>query len=186
MMVSRVIPAHLIVALLLATSAYAWQACAATDDKSSCKTFVQGFYDWYIAKSNAPVAKNSSPLEIALKTRSDVLSSDLSKQLKRDVAASARSPGEIVGLDFDPILNTQSEVQRYKVEKVTKKGNSFLVDVYDFSGGKKNAAPDVQPELIQAKGKWQFVNFHYKVDNKNDDLLHILKTLRDDRQKGAD
>jgi hypothetical protein len=179
-MISRSKPAYLIAALLLAVSGLAQEACLAADEKVSCEKFVQSFYDWYVAKSNAPVGKD--PLEIALKTRSDVFSPDLCKQLKEDVAASAKSPREIVGLDFDPILNTQAEVQRYKAGKVTSKGNSFLVDVYGSIDGKRSAEPDVQPELIYGKGKWQFVNFHYNVDHKKDDLLHILKILRDDRQ----
>jgi hypothetical protein len=172
-------------ALLLATSTFALQAHAATDDKSSCKTFVQSYYNWYIAKGNSPAAKNRSTLEVALKARSDVFSSDLCKQLKEDIAASAKSPGEIVGLDFDPIVAAQIDVPRCSVGKVTSKGNAFFVDVYDFCNGKKSATPNVQPELVRTKGKWQFVNFHYTDGNKNDDLLHTLKALADDRKKYA-
>jgi len=180
-MVSRTKPACLIAAMLLAVSGFVWQACAAADEKTSCQTFVQSFYNWYILKSNAPPGK-SSPMEIALKTRGDAFSPELSKRLKEDVDASAKSPGEIVGLDFDPILNTQVDLQRCTAEKVTSRGNSFFVDVYVFLNGKKETKPNIQPELIQSKGKWQFVNFHYNVDNKPDDLLHILKTLRDERK----
>ena len=80
-MLSRIKPARLIAALLLAVFGLAWQACVAADEMASCKTFVQSFYDWYVAKSNAPAAKNASTLEIALKTRSDVFSPDLCRQL---------------------------------------------------------------------------------------------------------
>jgi hypothetical protein len=172
---------RLIATVLIASSTSTCLAAAA-DEKTSCRTFVQSFYDWYVGKCKAPVAKKSSPLEIALTTRSQVFSPDLCKRLKEDVAASAKSSGEIVGLDFDPILNTQSQVDRCKAERIIHKGNSFLVDVYALSGGKRDAEPDVQPELIQSNGKWQFVNFHYNVDNKNDDLRHILETLRDERK----
>jgi len=170
-----------LIASLIAVFAIAPQSQATADDKTSCQAFVQQFYDWYIARANAPSGA-SSPLETALKTRSDVFSPELCRQLKEDTAASAKSPGEIVGLDFDPILNTQEQVKRYVVKQVSNKGSLFLADVYAAEGGKKSAEPDVQPELSHSNGKWQFVNFHYKVDKKSDDLLHILKLLRDERQ----
>lgn len=172
-------------AVVLALTVTFWSTCQAgigADQKTSCQSFVQGFYNWYVDKCKNPVVKSSSPLEIALKTRSEVFSPDLCKQLKEDVGASAKSPGEIVGLDFDPILNSQSQAERCTADKVMSKGKSWLVDVYGYSGGKKGSAPDVQPELIETNGKWQFINFHYKIDNKNDDLLHILKTLRAERK----
>jgi hypothetical protein len=172
-----------VTALLLAAFALAGQACLAADDNASCQAFVQKFYDWYIGQSNASSAKAAGPLEVALKTRSHAFSAELGKRLREDVAASAKSPGEIVGLDFDPILNTQEQANKCKAEKVSERRNSFFVDVYSISGGKKGAEPDVQPELTHNNGKWQFVNFHYKIDKKNDDLLHILKSLRDERQK---
>lgn len=167
--------------LLLVISGGVGQSCVAADQKTSCQTFVQHFYNWYNAKGNAGQSA-SDPLDIALKTRGDVFSPELRKRLKEDIDASAKSPGEIVGLDFDPILNAQIDVPRCKAEKVTNKGKSFLVEVYLYPNGKKDPKPNVQPELIQSNGKWQFVNFHYNVDNKPDDLLHVLKELRDERK----
>jgi hypothetical protein len=182
-MVARKNPAGLIAALLIAIAGFTWQSSEAADETSSCQKFVQAFYDWYVAKSKGP-PKNDSPLEIALKARNDVFSAELSKRLKEDVAASAKSPGEVVGLDFDPILASQIDPEKYQVEKVMHSGNSYVVDVYAFIDGKKETKPTVQPELVQSNGKWQFVNFHYLIDkNKKDDLLSTLKILREERQK---
>jgi hypothetical protein len=174
-------PARLIAAVLIAASGMAWQAAYAADEKTSCHAFVQSFYNWYVAKSNSPATKDTDILEVALKKRSEVFSPDLRKQLQEDFDASVKSPGEIVGLDFDPILNTQSDVGHYTAKKVTSKGKSYLVDVYALNGTKIERV--VQPELVQSNGKWQFINFHYNIDNKPDDLLHVLKGLRDDRKK---
>ncbi|MGH9553610.1 MAG: hypothetical protein ACRD3W_29785 [Terriglobales bacterium] len=156
------------------------QATAAPDAKASCQAFVQSFYKWYIARGKA--SPNSDLLTVAMKTRSGDFSPELAKQLKEDLAAAAKTPSEIVGLDFDPILNSQEQEEQYKAVKVTTKGSSFLVEVCSVSGGKTEAQPAVEPELIQSGGKWQFVNFHYNVDKKPDDLLHILKSLRDERK----
>ena len=181
-MPSRSKSISLSVALLLA-SCFGGQACSAADEKTSCKQFVQSFYTWYLAKSKAP-AKNGTPdpLEVALKKRAVNFSPELTKRLKEDFAAAAKSPGEIVGLDFDPILNAQDCGDKYEAETVTTKGNSYLVDVVSTWNGKKESHATVQPELVQiAGGKWQFVNFHYNVDNKKDDLLNVLKVLREER-----
>jgi hypothetical protein len=169
-----------LLAALAATFLFA-PATQAADDSSSCQAFVQKFYDWYVAKSKNPTSADLA-LDTALRMRGDAFSAELCKRLKEDNAAAAKSPGEIVGLDFDPILNSQEESTPYKVEKVHVKGSSFLVDVYSVEGGKKSAEPTIQPELSHNNGKWQFVNFHYKVDKKDDDLLNILKILRDERQ----
>lgn len=175
-MILRFKPACLIAALLVAG---VWQACPAADESSSCRTFVQNFYNWYIAKSKP---SGDYPEEIALKARGESFSPELRKGLKEDLDAAAKSPGEIVGLDFDPIMASQVDVPRCTAEKVTNKGKSYFVDVYSFLNGKKEAKVSVQPELIQVNGKWQFVNFHYLSDSKPDDLLHILKVLRDERK----
>jgi hypothetical protein len=184
-MVSRFKSECLIVALAIAVLGSVWQSCAAADESASCRTFVQSFYNWYIAKGKS---SNGMAEEMALKARGDAFSPELRKGLKEDLDASAKSPGEIVGLDFDPILASQIDPQKYTAEKVTSKGKSFFVDVYAFIDGKKETKVTVQPELIQVEGKWQFVNFHYKADSPPDDLLHVLKVLRNDRQtykKGA-
>jgi hypothetical protein len=41
--------------------------------------------------------------------------SGLLAALKEDVAAQAAAKGEIVGLDFDPFLNTQDPAESYEV-----------------------------------------------------------------------
>ncbi|MBX9688707.1 MAG: YbjP/YqhG family protein [Candidatus Obscuribacterales bacterium] len=152
----------------------------ALEQKLACKTFVQDFYNWYFAKTTSPIPKNSSPLDIALKLKKDAFSPELLRQLKADIDAQTKVPDEIVGLDFDPILNTQSQADRYQVGNVTAKGKSFLVEVYGFWDKKKSPKPDVIPELISKDGKWQFVNFRYQ-NSGDSDLLSVLKTLRAER-----
>ena len=168
-----------LLAALSATISFA-SAANAADDSSECHTFVQKFYDWYVAKARGPIG-NSSTLEKVVKLRSEVFSEDLCKQIKIDLAASAKSTDGVVGLDFDPVLNSQEEPEKYTAGRVQAKGNLFFVDVYSVDGGKKSKELTVKPELSHKDGKWEFVNFHYKFGDKDEDLLGILKDLRDER-----
>lgn len=114
-------------------------------------------------------------------------SAELRKRLKEDADASAKSPGEIVGLDFDPFANCQDSPSRYVAAKVSSVGKSYLVDVYSIDGGKRSAQPAVTPELVRENGKWVFVNFHYGKTNipENENLLSVLKALAESRAQPA-
>jgi hypothetical protein len=153
----------------------------ATAQEESCNRFVQSFYDWYVKQTGS-----SGGIEATLKRRLADFSPDLVRALNGDLAASKKHPGEIVGLDFDPFLAAQDVAMRYVTGKVTQKGERYFVPVYGFWDGKKHARPDVTPELTHQHGKWVFVNFHYAKDPKhpeNENLLAVLRALRDERKK---
>jgi len=54
-----------------------------------CGHFVQQFYDWYAAKENALMKRNSleSALEVALREKRSSFSAELVQGLKEDLAA---------------------------------------------------------------------------------------------------
>jgi hypothetical protein len=162
---------------------------ATPSQPQDCGPFVQQFYNWYVAKQNALVKRNSreSALEVALGEKRSSLSPELVKGLKEDLAASKKSPEEIVGLDFDPFLNAQDVAERYFVGNVTPKGDHYWVEVFGVWNGQKNSNPDVVPELVFENGHWIFTNFHYgKTDIPvNENLISILEVLKKDRQKPA-
>ena len=168
--------------LLLLSIFFQAPAQSAGSQESSCKDFVQKFYTWYFNKSKSPLPSGMSVTDLALKERGSAFSAELSRLLKEDAAAQARVPGEIVGLDFDPVLNTQAEADRYEVGKVSRRGNNYLVEVYGYWDKKKSSKPDVLPELSLSGGKWQFVNFRYKAEH-DDDLISILRLLKAERVK---
>lgn len=165
------------------------QGTAAPAPSQACAEFVGQFYNWYLAKETALMKENSRKmaLEVALVEKKSSFSPGLVKALKEDLAASKKSPGEIVGLDFDPILDAQDLGERYLVGKVMPKGDHFLVEVFGIWGGKKNAKPDVVPELVFEKGHWIFVNFHYDSAGipENENLLSVLQELKKSREKTA-
>src|SRR5512146_990329 len=74
---------------------------AAEDGCAGARAFVQEFYDWYVTileRRDAPA------WQITHRERGRSFSPLLAKALDEDEAAAAKSPDEIVGLDFDPFL----------------------------------------------------------------------------------
>lgn len=169
----------LVVALLV--SGTVSQSQETVGDGAACANFVQKFYDWYFAKANQKDMK-LSPFEIAVQQRSQLFSPELIKELKEDLRVSAKSPGEVVGLDFDPFLNAQDVATRYGLGKATSRNGKWYVPVYGTWNGKKNAKPDVVPELTCNNGKWIFTNFDYEGPPKSN-LLAVLKQLREERKQ---
>ena len=100
--------------------------------------------------------------------------------LREDSQAQAKAHGEIVGIDWDPFLNSQDPEDQYEAVKVTQIGERYFVDVYGLDVGKRHEKPDVVVELRQEAGKWVFVNFH-SIDGHN--LLASLKSLAESRHK---
>jgi hypothetical protein len=146
-------------------------------EREPLRVFVQEFYNWYV-----PVALSDSsipPSEIALKERNSSFGPKLAKALMENYLAQAKSPGELVGLDFDPFLNAQDPCERYEVGTATRKGKIYLVDIYAICSGKKSRTPNVIPELLPKGNQWEFINFRYPNQAKqfpdSADLLSILK-----------
>src|SRR5215472_18070193 len=165
------------------------QPPTASSQSENCGRFVQQFYNWYVAKENALMKSNSreSALEVTLREKRSSFSPELVKGLKEDLAASKKSPGEIVGLDFDPFLNAQDIAERYLVGKITPKGDHYWVEVFGVWNGQKNSNPDVVPELALENGHWIFTNFHYGKTGipVNENLVSILQILKKERGQKA-
>jgi hypothetical protein len=145
--------------------------------EDSPKKFVQEFYDWYVPMS-AHTRGDAS--DVALKKKSSVFDAELLKALKEDSAAQAKSPGDIVGIDWDPFLNSQSQIERCEIGNVTQKNGSYRVEVYDYLEGKKEKKPNIIAEVKQENGHWVFVNF-WNPDGGN--LLSELRKLSESRKK---
>ena len=153
------------------------------DTERSCREFVQAFYDWYVPKSLH--GHNGPASDPALKYKRSLFSDELVRGLSEDSAAQAKSD-EIVGLDFDPFLNSQDPSEHFVVRSVTRKGDRYWVEVRGVQSGKFRET--VIPELVFTKeGRWQFVNFHYGKSEffEDENLLRTLELLRQDREKGG-
>jgi hypothetical protein len=156
---------------------------ASAASERACKRSVQEFYDWYIPRLMREV--RTPALTQALTIRTNRFSRELRRRIAEDSAAAAKSPDEIVGLDFDPFVNSQDPAARYVVKKASRAGKSIRVEVHAVVDGKPSKTPDVIPELVLSGGRWTFVNFHYPAagDQPKSNLLQVLKELRAGRQK---
>lgn len=141
----------------------------ATTAPKSARDFVQKFYNWYVAKGD-------DALRISLKQRSADLTPELARALKEDQAAQDKVEGEIVGLDFDPFLNSQDPCPRYETGAV----NGSRIDIHSVCEGRKSRRPDATVEVVSKNGRWLIANIHYP--EGGGDLLSILKQLRQDRR----
>jgi hypothetical protein len=151
-------------ALTLGATAFA-QTTPNLFDKS-CRTFVQGFYDWYV-----PVVlrfDKEAPWHMALRRRPRDFSSELTAALKQS-DAEAKADGDPV-LDFEPLLDAQDPAAKYKVDKATAASGRCFASVSASSKPKSELA-DVVAELVKNQGQWVFVNFRYP---NGTDLMSIL------------
>jgi hypothetical protein len=149
-------------------------------EPAGLREFVQDFYHWYV-----PVALKDNKVpasDIALKERPAAFSAELLKALKEDSEAAANSPGEIVGIDWDPFLDSQDPDDHYEVGRIVKKGETYRADIHSVEAGKKSAKPSVVAEVGKENGHWVFVDFY---SNEGSGLLAALKSLKEDRQKTA-
>jgi hypothetical protein len=144
------------------------------------KKFVEDFYTWYVSIASHGHADAAS--DIAIKKKSALFSPELLKALKEDSQAAAKNPGEVVGLDSDPFLNSQEQINRVVIGNVKEKNGAFRVDVFDVLEGKTDKKPNVIAEVKQENGHWIFVNF-WSPDGDN--LLNDLRALSKERKKTA-
>ncbi len=164
-----------IIWLLCSVAAMAQQP-ASVPTEESCRSFVQGFYDWYLPRAS----RSAEAYPTTLKTKSAWFSPMLLQALKQDYAASQANPNEVVGLDFDPFLNSQDPSPKFKVTGAKVQGTRCSAEVHGITDRVNNE--EVHPELNFVNGAWQFANFRYE---QGSDLMSVLKSLRADRQKAT-
>jgi hypothetical protein len=148
------------------------------DSSRVARDAVARFYAWYV-----PTSANAAEVDMrALRDKRWHFSPAIAAALRADSVAAARSPGEIVGLDMDPFLNSQDPCSGYAPTSVRRSGKTFLVDVHGTGECARHAGPDVTVR-VEFKGTVPvFANFIYPKP-ASDDLLHLLAQLAADRKK---
>jgi hypothetical protein len=133
---------------------------------------VAQFYQWYV-----PLAHDSTDAGMrAVRERSAFFPTSLVAALRADSLASARSPGEVVGLDGDPFLNSQDPCERYAPIGTVQRDTQFFVAVRGSGGCASHDAPDVTVEVTAVDGRPVFTNFIYS-SKPRDNLTSILGDL---------
>lgn len=148
----------------------------------SAEEFVQGFYDWYTGELQNE--DNQAP-DDALKSKRWPMSAAIVTALKADEDAQAKSPDDVVGIDFDPYLNAQDTCFPYKTGKVTEAGGFYRVPVFDSNCDDPHPERPTVIAVVQKHGaSWEFVNFVYPgyAGDADSDLLSVLKALKESRE----
>ncbi len=141
-------------------------------------TFVQGFYEWYLAAQE----HGSTEQLLHRKELVATLSPELLRGLSDDFAAQASdTSGDIVGLDYDPFLAAQDPCDRYVVAGVTRVADRYRVAVRGVGGCEKDTRPDVYAEVVPRGTGWVVVNFRYPRDSS--DLITELSRLKAERRR---
>jgi len=170
-MVRRTLP------FLLSLAVAALQAQEAKRE-DSVRKFARDFYRWY-----APIAAKSdkgTPFAIAIKQRPSSFSPELLQALHDDAEAQAKAVGEMVGLDFDPFLNSQDPPNHFVIGQINLKNDGYWVDIHTPKSEKVHAKTSVIAVVNQSGGHWVFTNFRFP---NGGDLLETLQSLKHDRQQ---
>jgi len=162
------------------------QAEDSQHNSESAREFVRAFYDWYVPLTHKRLRETTS--DIALRERRRAFGPLLFRALKEDSEAQDAAKELVVGLDFDPFLNTQDPCEGYRLGGVSKKGDVYRVEVYEVCPDRTQREElAVIAEAGLRNGRWVFLNFYYpdlvKDYPDSADLLAILKKLREDREK---
>jgi len=147
------------------------------NDRAMVRKMVDGFYQWYVPlmlKENPVPASN-----IAIKKKAALFSPKLIKALNEDYEAARQSPGEIVGIDWDPFLDTQDPENRYELGEMSEKNNRFYIKVHGVRDGKKQKEPTVSAVVVKENGKWVFEDF---LSPDGESLLSALLALKKERE----
>ncbi|HEV2364189.1 MAG TPA: hypothetical protein VGS12_08340 [Caulobacteraceae bacterium] len=175
-------------ALALALAALcAAPASAQPVAEASLRAHVQAFYKWY-GRILADDSSNASADIRAIRARPSWFDPALARALEADEAASARNPGEIVGLDWDPFTNAQDVCRRYVVRGVRRSGAVAFADVFcddpNFDPADTRRAW-VTAQLQFRSGHWVFVDF-LDPNNHGEGLMHALAGLAEERRKDGE
>lgn len=135
----------------------------------SARAFVSQFYNWYVPQALQDRAEPT--WHIALKKKDKEFAPPLARLLRADWAAQDKCE-DLVGLDFDPFLNSQDPAQHYEVGEITHEGRIYKVEIYSVQAGQRGSKPDVSASLERSDGRWMFINFCYP---DGGDLVSILK-----------
>jgi hypothetical protein len=133
--------------------------------------FVQQFYDWYVPLGLSEVSSGPA-WYAALSHNPALLSDDLLRELRADSIAQSGTT-DLVGLDFDPYLNSQDPCKRYETAAGVRGAHTYRVPVHAVCAGSRHVDPDVIVEVALINGKWLIRNFVYPPSKT--DLLSQLQ-----------
>jgi len=174
---------------LLVWCALAWFAAASACDRRpesasaitadpSASTFVASFYSWFATPRSA--GGGDQTFIRVLEARESTLDAPLLAALREDRAAAGRSPGELVGLEFEPFTANQDPCDAYSLGEATVVGDRVRVPVFSVCNGRRLDGPSVTAEVATREGRWVLANIVY---TDGDDLLSLLRRQAEARAR---
>lgn len=117
----------------------------------SARQFAQRFYAWYVP--------SGARFELAVRDSGQYFEPSLLAAMREDIAASAASKDEIVGLDWDPFLATQDPCPGYRLGAASSRGDRVVVPVVGDCTQRADSSPDVVAYLARGAHGWVFADF---------------------------
>jgi hypothetical protein len=114
--------------------------------------------------------------DLTIKRERARFAAPLMKLLDEDMAASEATPGEIVGLDYNPLTSSQEEADGYKVGTPRLEKGEAVVPV-EVRIGKDRSTLTIR--LVSVEGRWRISN----IRDRNGDLVTMLRKLKAERAK---
>jgi hypothetical protein len=96
--------------------------------------------------------------------------------LDADARAAAANPDEVVGLDFDPLTDSQDEMTSFQVAPISHEGGEATVGVLLLQDTMRT---NVRVQLSRSRAQWRVTNIHYA----HGDLVSLLRRLAADRRR---
>ena len=97
-----------------------------------------------------------------LTLRDSVLTTELILAIRADSLAKEQAPpGELFGLNFDPLIASQDPCARYEVSEIRQKGSNYGVTVHAVCKSKYKQS-DLVAEVTKQGSSWRFANFFYE------------------------
>lgn len=155
-------------ALAVVLAAAAWARPASTQQATPAAV-VRALYDYQFAHEQNWVA--------TFQHRRSLFSAELARLIDADLSAAEANPDEIVGLDFDPLLNAQDVMDGYALGVTRREGADAIVRVSLRSG---STLTDVRIRLGRERGGWKVKNIHYP---EGADLAGVLRELARSRRQ---
>ncbi|HQR39075.1 MAG TPA: DUF3828 domain-containing protein [Blastocatellia bacterium] len=149
------------VVVVLALAVAAVVSPAAQGAAATPKQMVTTLYQYHFA--------HKQRWDLTFKRYRSYFSKDLLALFDDNDKRQAASPDEVVGLDFDPITDSQEEASGYAVTGVTSDGASAVVTVRVRTGTEHR---DVRVQFGKEGAAWKITNVLYDEEN----LATILKS----------
>jgi len=181
----------LIIVMLFLTSCTDTARHPVANEKENARVFVQQFYDWYKKLYNEGVTAtdNVGTDVYMIKHKPQYLDDSLLKAFIEYYKAEPKEADEVVGLDFDPILDSQDIGWDYQTGKVKQVGDKFFIDIHCDTHGKPKDTilalpPIIVAEVVKKSGQWKLVNLSYPPpEGKGEDLLKMLEGYRKEAEE---